>query len=248
MDRVDCAVFEDQLDSLLRGELPETGVTHLRGHASVCADCATLLRMREYLVKPSLAELEGMVPDAYVDSMWSGVQGALGVRPAVVRRRVGRVVPLLAAATVALLLANGLALRELSRVERRAQDLTEQVLDQQRRLVDAQVAGAPGLRGAQVGLGARSGALRALEERTDLTVGDLRVLLAGLPADAPVIGAVRARELTRSRFVPAVWRDAMARLETGGEVTAGALLKVLDGMDLAGDVPVPAARLFELLT
>jgi hypothetical protein len=248
MDRVDCTVFEDQLDSLVRGALPEAGVVQLQGHASVCADCAALLHMQEHLVTPSLAELEASVPDAYVASMWYQVQGALDAPRAGVRRRVGRVMPLLAAATVALLFANGLALRALFRAESQAQDLAGQVLDQQRRLVALQVAEASGLRGARAGLGARGGALRALEERTDLTVADLRELLGSLPADTPIIGAARARQLTRSRLVPAAWRDAMTRLDTGVEVTAGALLTVLDDLDISGDVPVPAARLFELLT
>lgn len=248
MDRVDCTVFGDQLDSLVRGELPEAGVAQLHGHASACPDCGALLRMQEHLVRPSLAELETSVPDTYVASMWADVQSALGAPSVGARRRVGWAVPLLAAATVALLFANGLALRALGRAESRALDLTEQVLDQQRRMVEAEVMGAPGLVGSRVGLGTRGGALRALEERTDLTVGDLRVLLAGLPADTPIIGAARARQLAQSRFVPAVWRDAMARLEAGSEVTAGALLTLLDDMDIAGDVPVPAARLFELLT
>lgn len=248
MDRVDCTVFEDQLDSLVRGERPEAGVAQLQAHASACPACAALLHLQEHLVAPSLAELEALVPDAHVASMWTDVQGALGAPPAGVRRRVGWVMPLLAAATVALLFANGLALRALGRAESRAQDLEGQLLDQQRRLVALQVADVSGPQGARVGLGARGGALRALEERTDLTVADLRDLLAGLPPDTPILGAAHARQLTRSRLVPAAWRDALARLDTGDEVSAGALLRVLDDLDISGDVPVPAARLFELLT
>jgi len=155
-------------------------------------------------------------------------------------------VPLLAAATLALLFANGLALRALSRAEDLAQDLTGQVLDQQRRLValQAAVASEP----QRSGFAGRAGALRALGDRTDLTVADLRALLVELPAGTPVLGASRTRQLARSRLVPSAWRDAMARLDTGDEVTAGALLAVLDDLDIPGDLLVPAARLFELLT
>lgn len=248
MDRVDCAVFEDQLDALVRGELPGPGVPQLRGHAAECEACAALLRVTEHLVTPSLAELEASVPDAYVASMWSDVQGALDAHPATARRRIGWAMPLLAAATVALLFANGLALRALSRAEDRAQDLTSQVLDQQRRLVTIQTAQAAGPRGSRVAFAGRGEALRALEDRTDMTVAELRALLQEVPAGTPLIGAARTRELARSRFVPSLWRDAMARLDTGGEVTAGALLTVLEDLDLPGDASVPAARIFELLT
>jgi len=241
-------VFGDQLDSLVRGELPEDGVAQLRGHAAVCGECASLLRMQEHLVTPSLAELEAQVPDAYVASMWTGVQGVLDAPPAGARRRVGWAVPLLAAATVALLFANGLAFRALGRAEDRARDLAGQVLDQQRRLALLQPTQGPGLQGAGAGFMSRGSALRALQNRTDLTVADLRSLLQGLPAETPVIGASRTRQLARSRLVPTAWRDAMARLDTGGEVTAGELLTVLDDLDIPGDTSVPAARLFELLT
>jgi hypothetical protein len=248
MDRVDCTVFEDQLDSLVRGELPEAGVAQLRAHAAECAECATQLRMQEHLVTPSLAHLEAQVPDAYVTSMWRDVQGALDAPQASARRRFAWAVPLLAAATVALLFANGLALRALARAEDRAQDLTGQVLDQQRRLVSFQTAQAPDLMGARAGFGSRANALRALEDRTDLTVADLRALLQGLPAETPLMGAAHTHQLARSRLVPSAWRDAMTRLDTGAEVTAGALLAVLDALDIPGDTSVPAARIFELLT
>jgi hypothetical protein len=207
--------------------------------------------MQEHLVTPSLAELEAQVPDAYVTSMWRDVQRAVGTQSPRAGRRVGWAMPVLAAATVALLFANALALRALARAEDRAQDLTGQVLDQQRRLVAAQAAQgaqAPGFRGARAGLVGRGSALRALEDRTDLTVADLRALLRGMPAETPVIGASRTHQLARSRFVPSAWRDAMARLDTGREVTAGELLTVLEDLDLPGDASVPATRLFELLT
>ena len=248
MDRVDCTVFGDQLDSLVRGELPEAGVALLRGHAAACSECASLLRMQERLVTPSLAELEAQVPDAYVASMWKDVQGVVDAPPAGALRRTGWAVPLLAAATVALLLANGLALRAVGRAEDRAQDLAGQVLDQQRRLALLQPTQGPGLQGARTGFTGRGGALRALQDRTDLTVADLRSLLQERPGETPVIGAAGTRQLARSRLVPTAWRDAMARLDTGDEVTAGALLTVLDDLDIPGDTSVPAARLFELLT
>ena len=248
MDRVDCTVFGDQLDSLVRGDLPDTGVGQMRRHAGECPECAALLRMQEHLVTPSLADLEARVPDAWVASMWRDVQGGLDAQPVAVRRRVGWVVPLLAAATVALLFANGLTLRALARAGDRAQDLTGQVLDQQRRLAALGADEGSTRQGSRTGLAGRGGALRALGDRTDLTVADIRALLEDLPEDTPVIDAARARQLTRSRLVPAAWRDALAPLDTGGEVTAGALLTVLDRMDLSGDVSVPAARLFELLT
>lgn len=72
---VDCQVFEDQLDGLVRGDLPGEGERQLRLHAEACPECAMQLRVQEHLVRPSLAELEARVPEALLASMWSRVEG-----------------------------------------------------------------------------------------------------------------------------------------------------------------------------
>ena len=253
MDRVDCAVFQDQLDTLERGPLPEEALAPFREHAAGCAECAALLRMREELVTPSLGELEAQVPDAWVASMYGEVRRELARREPE-RRGSGRtsarrwLVPTLAAATVTLLLANGLALRALRRAEVRADSLVEQVLDQQRRLVSLEDP-TQERRGMVTAYAARSGPMRSLEGREDLTVGDLRAALQGVPGSTAVLSRSQASQLVRSRALPGPWRDALRRAGAGDEgVTARMLLGVLDDLALPEGTPVPTARLFELLS
>jgi len=244
MERVDCRVFEDQLDALVRRELPDEAMAQLVGHSGECRDCAALLRMQEHLVSASLTDLEARVPDAWVASMHADVRRALDVRRGRSRARFGWAVPLLAAASVALLVANGMTLRALGRAQLREQDLVGQVLDQQRRLVTAEVA-APA--GALSGVAVRA-YFRALEPGRDLTVAELRALLREVPAGTPVISASRASALAKSRFLPAAWSEALSRLDGRGEVTAADLLSVLDGLGLSDGTNVPTARLLELLS
>lgn len=247
MERLDCRIFEDQLDALVRRELSDEGVAHLRGHAAGCRECGALLRMKEHLLSPSLEELEERVPDALVASMWEGVRGALKGRRRSVGARFGWLTPALAAAAVILLLMNGLALRSLRQAEDRAHLLTKQVLDQQRRLVslEEQRATPPG---DAPGLMARRMPMGALEGQAELTVAYLRTLLARLPARRPVITAEQSRILAFSSLVPTPWRNALDELEAGRDVTPRDLLRVLDGLDLPGDALVPTGRLFELLS
>ncbi|MGW8266396.1 MAG: hypothetical protein ACWGSQ_08515 [Longimicrobiales bacterium] len=83
---VDCQVFGDQLDGLVRGDLPHEGERQLRLHAEACPECAMQLRVQEHLVRPSLEELEAQVPEEFLVALWSrveedervGVAGATG--------------------------------------------------------------------------------------------------------------------------------------------------------------------------
>ncbi|HEX9887062.1 MAG TPA: zf-HC2 domain-containing protein [Longimicrobiales bacterium] len=248
MDRVDCRVFEDQLDALARGDLPGEGMALLRGHATTCRDCAAQLRVREHLVLPSLQALELRVPDDLVSSMWPGVAGALEARG---RRDLARprwLVPALAAAGVVLLLGEGLALVALQRAEAREAALTEQLFDQQRRLVAIETPATSGRSGPAAGFAARALSFRSLGGREDVTVDALQAFLADLPGGTPVLSAPRARALAGARLLPPAWRDALGRLDTGREVTVEDLLAVLEDLSLPGDTNVPAARLFDLLS
>lgn len=244
MDRVDCLVFEDQLDALVRGALPGDGAALLREHASGCPDCAALGRLGERLAGPTLEELEAQVPDAWVKDMWAGVRRELRARDGGRRSRWGWAVPALAAASVVLIALNGVTLRALSRATAVAEELTEEVLDQQRRLVEA-AGPAPAAGGSA--MVRRAASLRVLEARGDMTVDDLRALLAGLPADMPVIRAARVGTLSGSRLLPPGWREALGRLPADGDVTAGDVLAVLEELELPGGASVPAGRLFDLL-
>lgn len=245
MDRVDCLVFEDQMDARMRGALPPEAAEQMRAHAARCPQCAALARLGERLAGPSLEELEARVPDAWVVDMWSDVRRKLRARDGVGRSGRGWAVPVLAAASVALLLLNGVTLRALGRATAVAEDLTEQVLDQQRRLIQA---GEPPTESGGDALRGRAASLRALEAEGDLTVESLRALLAGLPPETPVIRASRVEALAGSRLLPLTWKRALARLPTAGDVTAGDVLGVLDELELPGGTAVPAGRLFDLLS
>lgn len=71
---VDCQVFGDQLDGLVRGDLPHEGKRQLRLHAEACPECAMQLRVQEHLVRPSLEELEAKVPEELLAALWSRVE------------------------------------------------------------------------------------------------------------------------------------------------------------------------------
>ena len=77
---VDCQIFADQLDSLVRGELSGEGMRHLRIHAESCAECGMQLRVQEHLVEPSLEQLETQVPEEMVAGMWNAVREDLSSR------------------------------------------------------------------------------------------------------------------------------------------------------------------------
>lgn len=247
MDRIDCQVFEDQLDALARDELPAEAIAQLRGHAERCADCATQLRVQEHLVTPSLGALEAEVPDVWVAGMSERVEAALQAGSPRSRRRPSWVVPAVAAAMVTLLVNVALTRNALHRAEARELTLSEQVLDQQRRLtaLEEPATAGPTLNSSLAG---RDGWLRSLNSQGTLTVDELRAVLSGLPGGTTLFTASQSSTLTVSRFMPAVWREAFARLQTTDEVTARDLLGVLDDLDLPDDASVPTSRLLAILS
>ena len=48
-EKVDCRVFQDQLEALVNGDLGEEGAESLRGHALTCPDCSMLLKVHEHV-------------------------------------------------------------------------------------------------------------------------------------------------------------------------------------------------------
>ena len=71
---IDCQVFEDQLDALARGTLPEEGARQLRTHAESCPACAAQMAVQKHLASPSLEELEAAVPEGMLASLWPRIQ------------------------------------------------------------------------------------------------------------------------------------------------------------------------------
>ncbi|MFH1763123.1 MAG: hypothetical protein ABIF09_02925 [Gemmatimonadota bacterium] len=90
---IDCQIFEDQLDELLNGTLPEEGVVQLHHHSLSCYDCAMLLKVQEHLALPSLEEIEAAVPDEILASLWPRVQAGVQAEPVVVSANVPADVP-----------------------------------------------------------------------------------------------------------------------------------------------------------
>lgn len=246
MDRVDCRVFEDQLEAWDRGDLLPAGESLLRAHLGEgCPACAELARLRGHLAAVPLEALEAEVPDALVASMWGGVTGSLRRRPRGGLDGAGWLVPALAAAVLVLVALNGAAWVALDRATARQEALTEQLLDQQRRLVTGEGAGEAAA--GRTGFG-RTASLRALGAAETLTVSELTTLLREIPAGTPVIRAARREALARARWVPEGWKAVLGRHASEGDVTAGDMLRMLDELDLPGGATVPAGRILELVS
>jgi len=89
---VDCRIFADQLDALVRGRLPDEGMRQLRIHAESCAECGLQLKVQEHLLEPSLEtlqSLEARVPEEMVTGMWKAVREDLTSRRAAAAERGG---------------------------------------------------------------------------------------------------------------------------------------------------------------
>jgi hypothetical protein len=225
---VDCQVFGDQLDALVRGELPGDGMRQLRAHAEACPECAMQLRVQEHLVRPSLTDLEAQVPEEMLASLWGRVEGELesleeipetgggvvgasrwarrgpgaglpaGKGPAF-RPRFGWLVPALAAATALLLFSTGYLSLERARLLEREGYLAQQVAEQQRWLAELQVGPDADPVARTAALAGKSPWLRALSRQESITVQGLRSLLERIPGDRIIMTRVQVEEALRSR-------------------------------------------------
>lgn len=251
---VDCEVFQDQLDDLLKGGLAEDIVVLLRRHAGSCPDCAALLQLQERVSASSRADLEAAVPDDYVTTMWDRVRADIASQGAKRRWRVGSLpvsrwlVPGLAAASLFLLLVTGLLLGELRRLQAREQVLAQRVADHERWLteLDTRTKTDPVIRTAE--LAGRQAWERLLARRESVSVGELEALLAGLPSRATVLSleewqALEAAAPFRMSFV---WGDATSTIEADDGVQASELLALLNALDFEPGRRVSTARILAL--
>lgn len=261
---VDCQVFEDQLDALVREALPQEGKRQLRLHAADCPDCAMQLRVQEHLLGPSLEELEAQVPEGLVATVWSGVEEGIKGRDAgrpgdgepeqgvvvIPHRPPTRwLVPTLAAASVALLFSTGFLLRGLNQLQAREAALVQQVSEQQRWF--AELAG-PGVDpvARTAALAGRDPWMRALSRQESITLSGLLTLLERMPGDRTVLSRsqldtiLESRTPLRFRFL----RDAVGSLDGLLEVSAAELLEALNTLDEDEDLTVPTAELVALLS
>jgi hypothetical protein len=261
---VDCRVFEDQLDSLISGELSEEGAHHLRRHALVCPDCTMLLKVQEHMALPSLAELSAAVPQEHLDSMWTRVEDGLASREEEKRReeprRVRRtwLIPTLAAASVALLFSSGFLFSELRQATSRETALARRIGDLERGLAELDSRAEWAERTARLGERGRRSARAvsfALAGRESITVGDLQGLLGRFPSDMIVLDASHLEDLTGAATPPppelreilSVLAEAYGELGTPRELRAGDLLEWLAESDLPTDMNLSTSQIIGLL-
>lgn len=257
---IDCQVFEDQLEKLVEGTLSDEGAEQLRLHAEVCTDCATQLRVHRHLAEPSLEELEAAVPRRMVDSMWPRLKDELKakessehpVRPHPTVRAWS--VPILAAASLALLFLSGVLHGQLRQSEARRQALFRQLADQQTLLAELAVerSGVSGPRAAAsrpAVFGGRREWLRAVAEQESVTVAELTEMLQRVPGGTPLVnpGELDAVLASTSSLTPPAWRGVLRGLESGQPIRAGDLLRVLESLDVRPETRVPTARLIQFM-
>ena len=248
---IDCLVFEDQLDALSQGTLPEDGAVQLRLHAGSCSACAAQLKVKEHLALPSLEELEAAVPEELLASLWPRIRPELGTHA---RKRIGStwslfrvpwLAPTMAAATVVLVLTTGLLFAQLRRVEAREQALSDRLSELAVRTEAVERTAALGGRNTTV-----RALLRRLSDRESVSVAWLEEFLQTLPEDTPLFNAaqVEAFRGNTSSWTPAIWRRALAAFGEGEGIRAGDLLRVLESVDVDPGTRVPTSRLIEILS
>jgi len=271
---VDCQVFGDQLDALVKEELPEEGMRQLRLHAGVCPECAMQLRVQEELASSTLAELEARVPEELLASLWTRVEkevrerdeeGAAMRAPSGVPGEGGKVkgrwgweggprfgwlVPTLAAATLILCVSTGFLAVELNRVRDLETNLAQQVAEQQGWLAALSIDRSADPVARTAALAGRNPWLRALSREERISVGGLRALLERMPGDRIVMTQPQVDAALRSRASTAtpLFREVLVRVEGEEGVRARDLLRALEGSDVSPELTVPTSELLDLLS
>jgi hypothetical protein len=259
---IDCQVFEDQLDALVGGILPEEGMGQLQAHALSCPDCAMLLRVQEHLALPSLEELEASVPDDLLASLWPRVQTEVGARRMIVSpdvsaetsstRRLPWLVPTLAAASVALLFSTGFLFSELRQTKERGIRLAEQIEELERGMVDLDARTDRVERTAS--LAGRKTWMRSfsmdLSTRESVSIAWVQEMVRRLPPDTPLLTASQVEALLGGglSWGPSALRAEVSEKAGSDGLTALELLAVIDSLGLDPELSVSTSRLRELLT
>ncbi|UCC71092.1 MAG: zf-HC2 domain-containing protein [Gemmatimonadota bacterium] len=251
---VDCEVFQDQLDALKAGALPEDGLAQLQAHAGSCPECATLLEVHEHLTSPALSDLEAAVPDELLASIWPRLQAEIATASSARLRESrgwqgwGWLVPAMAAATLLLFLGSGLLFQEVRQLRQREDALVAQLAEQERWLaeLDFRTSSDPVARTA--GLAGRATWERALSRRRSVSVSELRNMLRSVPAAATVFDASELESLQRNIpfWMSSAARKAAAEIRPGDGVQAGELLRLLDTLDVDPGRRIPTARILAL--
>jgi hypothetical protein len=252
---IDCDVFQDQLDALDEGTLPDEGWEQLRLHAASCPECAMLLKMHEHTAAPSRADLEAVVPDDLLASMLPRVEAAIGERQAVSIRdwRRGRgpgwLVPAMAAAIVLLALGVGFLFTQLQQLQGSEQVLARQVVEQQRWLAELDVRMSANAVVRTAALAGRTAWERALARRQNVSVAELGDMLRRVPASATVLSASQLQALIGGvpSWARAGWSEALSDVDRGDGIQAGELRQLLQALPVDPERTMPTARIFGLL-
>jgi len=258
---VDCQVFEDQLDALVRGDLPAEGMRQLRAHAGACAGCAMELKVQEHLSGPSLEELEARVPEELLGTVWDGVRRDMDSRAAdsvrvapfagPSRPFFRWLVPTLAAATVALLLSTGFLAMETRRLTDETASLAQQVKEQRRWMAELEATTPstdPVARTAA--LAGRSSFTRALSREENISIVRLQSLLERMPGDRMVVSQDQVDAVLRSRagLSQPLIRELLAGIDARDGVRVRDLIRALDALEVGPGFMVPTADLMEILS
>jgi hypothetical protein len=252
---IDCDVFQDQLDALDEGTLPDEGMEQLRLHAASCPECATLLEIHEHTAAPSRAGLEAAVPQDLLASMWPRVRAATHERQVVSDRdsRRGRgpgwLVPAMAAATILLALGVGALFTQLRQLQGREQALAQQVVEQQRWLAELDVRMSSNAVVRTAGLAGRTTWERALARRQNVSITELSDMLRRVPASATVLSASQLQTVIGGgpSWAHAAWSDALSTVDGGDGIQAGELLQLLQALPVDPERTMPTARILGLL-
>jgi len=252
--KVDCDVFQEQLDALLESRLPDAGMEQLRLHAAACSGCAMQLRVHEHLTVPSLSELESQVPDELAGSVVTRVQAQISTHQGSSQptrstwRGWNRFVPTLAAATLLLFVGSGLLFLQVRQLREQEAVLVRQVTEQGRRLaqLDARTTMDPVARAAS--LAGRSLWERALERRSSVTVSELERMLQGAPASTTIFSATESENLSETlpRWMAGLVRDALSSIRTDDGIQVGELLHVVQALDIDTERRIPTSRILSV--
>jgi len=253
--KIDCDVFQDQLDALQRRALPDDGLQQLQLHARSCPDCGMLLKLHEHLLAYPLGDLEAAVPDELVASVWPRVQADVATHESTRLRESrgwqgwGWLVPAMAAATLLLFIASGFLFKELRQVRQREGVLVQQIAEQERWLAELDLRSAPSAAARTAALAGSRSWQRMLSRMESVSVSDLNALVEGLPARTTILTAAEAERLVgRVPYLRSgAWKAALAETRIEDGIQAGELLRLLESLDVDPDRTIPTTRISELL-
>jgi len=250
--KIDCQVFNAQLDSLNKGTLSEDAVAQLLRHAQTCPDCGALLRMHEQLTEIAPHELERSVPDEMVTSMWKRVEDTIAddeIRSSDGRASAPRArwlerlfarpsmrwaVPIQTVAIVVLVAGTSVIYTELQQLREREETLRQQLSVQDRRIDEMDQTMSQSNVARMTGLADRFLWQERLSGRGDMTVSELNHFLRSMPSDALLLEASDAGRLLRNVSRNRVGHPAkvMKQIQTSDGLRAGEALLLIEAMDL----------------